>query len=256
MMSAPRALRSLEGRRIVVPGSTSNLGPGFDTLGLALEVYLEVRIARADDDGRSECRFTFETGAPDGDNAIARALEAAVRDTGLRLPSLDLDVTSAIPVRAGLGSSAAAIVAGLRVFAAIHPIGERRFLRLATSLEGHPDNVCASLYGGLTAGCQSGDDVICVASPWPAELRLVVATPDLGLSTPAARAVLPADISRADAVFNLQRVSLLLQAIANRQFGMIREALADRLHQPYRASLVPGCGKPPRFAIRPCWARS
>ena len=119
-------------------------------------------------------------------------------------------------------------------------VDDRQLLRLATSLEGHPDNVSASLFGGLTSSCQTGDEILCVAAAWPADIRVVVATPDIALSTKAARAVLPASVARADAVFNVQRVALLLQALATRRYGLVREALADRLHQPHRASLVPG----------------
>jgi homoserine kinase len=233
-------VRRHEGRRVVVPGSTSNLGPGFDALGLALQIYLEVRITRVDEDARAGHRFTFVEGAPDGENAIAQALEAAVAATGFSLPSLELQVSNGIPVRAGLGSSAAAIVAGLRIFSTFHPIEESRLLALATALDGHPDNVSASLFGGLTSSCQAGDGVLCVSAPWPEDVRVVVATPEIGLSTKKARGVLPATIDRADAVFNVQRVALLLQALAARQYDVVREALADRLHQPYRTSLVPG----------------
>jgi homoserine kinase len=240
-------LRRLEGRRIVVPGSTSNLGPGFDTLGLALQIYLHVRVTKAADEGRNERRFTFVGGAPEGANAIARALDAAAEATGLPLPSLDLEVANDIPIKAGLGSSAAAIVAGLRVFAACHDLDDRALLRLAGGLEGHPDNVSASLFGGLTASCQTGDDILCVATPWPDEIRVVVATPHIGLSTQAARAVLPASVSRTDAIFNVQRVALMLQALATREYGLVREALADRLHQPYRTDLVPGLAEAAAF---------
>src|SRR5204863_1225933 len=132
----------------------------------------------------------------------------------------DLAVRSTIPVQAGLGSSAAAIVAGLRLVHALcsdrvggddGDVG--RLLDAATALEGHPDNVSASILGGLTASSQGPGGVTSVASAWPARVRVVIATPRVGLATAKARGVLPATLSRADAVFNVQRTALLLQAV-------------------------------------------
>jgi homoserine kinase len=229
------------GREIVVSGSTSNLGPGFDALGLALQIYLRVRVDRVVDDGRGELRFDFADGAPAGDNAIARAIRELAGRRGLALPSLDLHVDNDIPIKAGLGSSAAAIVAGLRVVQALDDrIGDEELLGAATALEGHPDNVSASLLGGLTASVHSDGHVVSVCAAWPSEIEILVATPDIELSTKAARAVLPDRIARADAVFNVQRIALFMQALSTRDFAAIREALHDRLHQPYRAALVPG----------------
>jgi homoserine kinase len=236
------------GREIVVPGSTSNLGPGFDALGLALRLYLRVRIAAVRDDGRGELRFEFDGGAPDGENAIARAIHEASERFNLRLPSLDLAVQNEIPVKAGLGSSAAAIVAGLRIAQTFTPtLDDAAVLAVATELEGHPDNVSASILGGLTASVQDGALVVSSCNTWPAELAVVVATPDLGLSTKAARAVLPERVAREDAVFNVQRATLFMQALATRDSALLRYALADRLHQPYRAPLVPGLDDAFRF---------
>ena len=150
-------------------------------------------------------------------------------------------------MQAGLGSSAAAIVAGLRLVHALCSDQERgddgdvgRLLDAATALEGHPDNVSASILGGLTASSQGPSGVTSVASAWPARVRVVMATPRVGLATAKARGVLPATLSRADAVFNVQRTALLLQAVHTGSLDAIAAALDDRLHQPYRAPLVPG----------------
>lgn len=236
------------GREIVVPGSTSNLGPGFDALGLALRIYLRVRIAGVRDDRRGELRFAFDGGAPDGENAIARAIRDAAAERGLTLPSLDLEVENDIPIKAGLGSSAAAIVAGLRVVQAFDErFDDAAVLEAATRIEGHPDNVSASILGGLTASAQDTDTVVSSCAPWPSAIAIVVATPDLGLSTKAARVVLPERITRHDAVHNIQRVALFMQALVTGDTSLIRHALSDRLHQPYRASLVPGLDEALRF---------
>ena len=236
------------GREIVVPGSTSNLGPGFDALGLALRIYLRVRIAAVRDDRHGELRFAFVGGAPEGDNAIAHAIRDVAGERGLTLPSLDLEVENEIPIKAGLGSSAAAIVAGLRIVQTFDDrFDDAAMLEAATRLEGHPDNVSASILGGLTASAHDADTVVSSCAPWPADIAIVVATPDLGLSTKAARVVLPERITRSDAVHNVQRVALFMQALATQQPALIRHALADRLHQPYRAPLVPGLDEALRF---------
>ena len=234
-------LDRVRGLRLRVPGSTSNLGPGFDALGLALQVYLELEVTAARDDGQGTLRFAFEGGAPAGQNAIETAIRDEARRRGLRLPSLDIGVRSGIPVQAGLGSSAAAIVAGLRLVHVLCADGDAgRLLDAATAIEGHPDNVSASILGGLTASSQGPGGVTSVAAAWPAAIRVVVATPRVPLATAKARGVLPATLSRADAVFNIQRAALLLQAVHTGAVEALVEALDDRLHQPYRAPLVPG----------------
>lgn len=234
---------ALEGRRVLVPGSTSNLGPGFDALGLALQIYLDVRVVRVIDADGGDLRFTFEDGPPPGDNAIAHTLHAGAAALGVPVPSLELRVGSGIPVQAGLGSSAAAIVAGLRLLQLFVPTSDRRLLELATALEGHPDNVSASLFGGFTVSAETPDGVACLAVPWPEDVQIVVATPEAALATVVARTVLPLQVGCRDAVFNVQHAALLVQALAARQFDAVRAALHDRLHQPYRAALVPGLAR-------------
>jgi len=243
MSVASPSIDRLRGLRLRVPGSTSNLGPGFDALGLALQVYLDVDVVGVADDGAGRLHFDFAGGAPAGENAIAVAIADEAARRRVTLPSLDLAVRSTIPIQAGLGSSAAAIVAGLRLVHVLCGDGDGdvgRLLDAATALEGHPDNVSASILGGLTASSQGPSGVTSVASPWPARVRVVIATPRLGLATSKARGVLPAMLSRADAVFNVQRTALLLQAVHTGNLDAIGAALDDRLHQPYRAALVPG----------------
>lgn len=230
---------ALEGLHIRVPASTSNLGPGLDTLGLALQLYLDVTVRRVTDEGRIVC--TFEGKEPEGENKLAGAYETAAERERVRAPGLHVDIRNDIPVRTGLGSSAAAVVAGLRLFEAAN--GERSSqwrLSLATELEGHPDNATPAVLGGFTVSCQCDDgSVRAVAVPWPERIHVLVATPPDGLETAVARRALPRTIARADAVFNLQRVALLLQAIRTERFEHLSEALRDRWHQSYRVPLVP-----------------
>jgi homoserine kinase len=227
------------GLDIRVAGSTSNLGPGFDALGLALQVYLRVRVAGLDG-SRGRTTWTFLGQAPDGDNLIEVAMRSALGGQ-LDWPSMRLEVETDIPMKAGLGSSAAAIVAGLQLAAALGaPADTQSLLDAATGLEGHPDNVSASILGGLTVSCQAAGHVVSRRVDWPPHWRLVVATPELTLSTKVARAALPSSVPLSDAVANLQRSALLVHAVATADRDLVREALRDRLHQPHRARLVPG----------------
>ena len=225
---------------ISVPGSIANLGPGFDTLAVAVQLYLRLHV-RAEP-GANELRFNFRGGKLDGENYIERAFRFLALQHGGSFPFLSIEVDSDIPIRAGLGSSAAATVAGLRLYEAItSPLPQRELLNAACALECHPDNVAAALLGGLTASCQLADSsVVAVRLQWPESLGFVVLTPEAPLSTSASRNALPEKISRADAVFNLQRLALLLQTFQCGDFSFLREALGDRIHQPSRLSLVPG----------------
>jgi homoserine kinase len=154
-------------------------------------------------------------------------------------------VTSDIPMAAGLGSSAAATVAGLRIFERVtKPIDDEVLLGVATALEGHADNAAPALFGGLNSVLQvEHGDPVAMRWTWPDEVRLIVATPAIGLATAKARAALSDHVSRADAIFNLQRVLSLVHALQHREYDRVREAVNDRWHQPARASLVPLLGE-------------
>ncbi len=225
---------------IKVPGSIANLGPGFDTLAVAVQLYLTLRVTRLPGQGHREYRFTgYE---PSGENHIERAYRAVAGEEADSSPSLALEVRSEIPPSAGLGSSAAATVAGLRLYEAVtQPVPLQTLLNLACALESHPDNAAASLLGGLTLSCAMPDgSVHATKFPWPDSLAFIVASPASPLGTKESRAVLPNCVSRADLVFNLQRVALLLQSLRSGDFSLLKHALGDRVHQPYRESVVPG----------------
>lgn len=225
---------------IAVPGSTANLGPGYDALALALRVYLRLRVERVEGAAPGSIEWLFEDLPLTGENYIARGFRAGL-GVAAGVPALRVHVRSEIPMRGGLGSSAAALVAGLRLAARFRPSGDQDLLQAATALEGHPDNVSASILGGLTVSCVAPDGrVHSLPVRWPDDWRVVVATPAVELATSAARAAVPSQVPMADAVANLQRASLLVQAVHARDVAAMREALRDRLHQPYRAPLVPG----------------
>lgn len=231
-----------------LPASTSNLGPGFDCFGLALKLYLTVRATTAPDSSEP-CRVTT-TGAPENDalprnsvNLIYRAMSFAARRESASLPPVDLQVHNEIPLASGLGSSAAAIVAGIKLGGLItgREIPDRTIQNYATEFEGHPDNVAASLFGGFVASCVRSDGtVISTKFSWPDRIRVVVVSPHSQLPTHVARAALPRTVTRADAVHNLQRTALFTAALAQQHYDLFWEAMRDRLHQPQRESLVPG----------------
>lgn len=231
-----------------LPASTSNLGPGFDCFGLALKLYLTVR-ATPIPDSSDPCRVTT-TGAPENEslprnavNLIYRAMSFASRRKSTPLPPLELQVHNEIPLASGLGSSAAAIVAGIKLAALLtgKEIPDQTIQNYATEFEGHPDNVAASLYGGFVASCMQGDATVTSTKfDWPNHIRVVVVSPHSQLPTHVARAALPRTVSRGDAVYNLQRTALFTSALAQQRYDLFWEAMRDRLHQPQRESLVPG----------------
>jgi len=224
---------------IRAPGSIANLGPGFDTLAVAVQLYLTLRVRMTP--GQGELRFEFVNQRLDGENYIERAFRFIAARHNFPLPSFVVKVESDIPMKGGLGSSAAATVAGLRLYEAVAGrLDERELLNAACELEGHPDNIAAAVLGGLTVSCETPGELRVLRAIWPETLAFVVVTPEQHLATKASRAVLPDMISRADAIFNVQRVAFLLEALRTSNFALLREALKDRLHQPYRASIVPG----------------
>lgn len=242
---APRGVRSVEVR---VPASTSNLGAGFDCFGLALRLYLNVR-ATVVSGSVEGCRVRSSgeggnTALPRTDeNLICRAMRVGAEREGLSLPPVRLAVRNEIPLGRGLGSSAAAIVAGLTLSAAVCgcELTDETLLSRAAELEGHADNVAASLLGGWVTACVREDgEVLAVKRRWPQDIKIVVVSPHVPLETTRARAALPPTVERADAVHNLQRAALFGAALEAGADELLWEAMQDRLHQPHRRGLVPG----------------
>src|SRR5688500_2973410 len=202
-------------REIAVPGSTSNLGPGFDALSIALGVYLRLTDIEILAESPGVLEMDFEGGPPVGENRIATGFIEAQSLFHDRAPGIRLRVKSDIPVRAGLGSSAAATVAGLKLYEQVtRPRDAGDLMVLATKVEGHPDNAAAAMFGGITVSCQQ-DDGRLLTSAWecPPELRFVVATPETQLETAFARKVLPETVPLRDAIFNLQHALLFVKAL-------------------------------------------
>lgn len=221
------------------PASTANLGSAFDAAAIALALYNDVAADLADRDAVSvsgEGAAALLKGAP---NLTLRALEHFYATIGQVRPPLSLRFTNRIPLGRGLGSSAAAIACGLRLGEALSAVSlpQEDRLALAASLEGHADNTTAALLGGFTIAVQGDDELVTLRLALPLDLRLVIFVPAYAVATEAARAALPPQVPRADAVFNVGRAALLAAALASGNLALLREGMADRLHQPYRMPL-------------------
>ena len=232
--------------RVRVPGTSANLGAGFDTLGLACNLYNELDLTLTHAPGLT---FSVEgEGAgripEDEHNIVWRSirllLERAHRDREYR--GAVIRMKNDVPLSRGLGSSAAAIVAGLKAANVLigNRFNRRELLHLATEIEGHPDNVAPAIFGGFTVSTMKGRHVDTFAFLPRMRLRFIVAVPDFYLPTKKAREVLPETVPRADAIFNVGRASMLVAALMKGSAHFLRQSLDDALHQPYRAKLIPG----------------
>jgi homoserine kinase len=230
--------------KLRVPASSANLGPGFDALGLALDIPLVCRFRRSRElsircTGRDAASISTA-----GDNLIWQTALKVARDFHQdTLPPIELEIDNQIPLGKGLGSSAAALTAGVVIADKLLGLGWKplRILDEAAQIEGHPDNVAAAVLGSIVASAiDSGGMTHAVRLELPARYGVAVVVPDFELPTSQSRTVLPATYSRADAVFNIQRAALLIAALATGTTSAFPAALEDRLHQPYRARLVPG----------------
>jgi homoserine kinase len=229
--------------KVRIPASSANLGPGFDALGLALAIYLTCRFERAEHLSiRAAGRDASQISTAE-DNLIWQTALAVARDVGETLPAITLDIDNDIPIGKGLGSSAAALTAGVVI--ADHLLGlhwkPHRILDEAAQIEGHPDNVAACVLGSIVAAAiDAGGVARAVRLELPASYGVAVVVPDFILPTAQARAVLPDCYSREDALFNVQRSAVLIAALATGTTSAFPAAFEDRLHQPYRYPLVPG----------------
>ena len=236
-----------------VPASTTNLGPGFDVLGLALQLYSTISLEEIDQGMEIEVTGVDVAKLPKDESNIAyRAANLVFDKCGYQLKGLRLVLTNGIPAIRGLGGSGTAILGGLLTANALcdNPFSRAELLDFATEFEGHPDNVAASLLGGLVVSMMQGSHVHSIQVDCNSDLRVVVAIPDFSLSTKAARGVLPQTVDFADAIHNVSRSSMLVAAIATGKLEMLSLAMADRLHQPYRTSLIPGFDDVAESAMR------
>src|SRR5215471_3908048 len=228
---------------IRIPASTANLGAGFDSLSLALGRYLRISIQPADE-------LKVEVSGVDSaliptteENLICKVAAATAKRRNRTLPPYLLKIDNGIPLSRGMGSSASAIIAGITCYEALAGdwLSEQEIYRSAWEFESHPDNLAAALNGNLISAAVADDGAVLVSKlTIPGKIGTVVVIPTFELSTAHARSVLPAEYSRQDAVYNIQRAALTVAALTTGNWSLIREAMRDRIHQPYRAKLIPG----------------
>ncbi|PWK08460.1 homoserine kinase [Tumebacillus permanentifrigoris] len=226
-----------------VPATTANLGPGFDVLGMALDLYNEIEMEEIE----QGLEITVEGEgaadiARDESNLVYQAALAVFERVGYAPAGLRIHLCNRIPVTRGLGSSSAALVGGLAAANRIcgDALSREELLEIATVMEGHPDNVAPVLYGGFSVAGHVRDKWRVQRLTPPAGLCVVVAIPDFELHTEQARAVVPQQVSLADAIFSASHVGLIVAALQKNDLELFGQCLEDRLHQSHRAELIPG----------------
>jgi len=226
---------------IRVPATSANLGPGFDCLGLAVDLYLEVLAHHSE---KNRFIYRGEGHLEDSaDNLIHRGFQEAHTALGKTAPPIAFEVTNPIPLARGLGSSSAALVAGAALADALldNSLGREGVFQLTARLEGHPDNVAPAVYGGFTISALTTEGSYLTQSlPLPVSWKLLFATPAFELPTQEARAVLPTRYRRSEVIFNTSRTALWSLAVARNRPELLPVASQDALHEPYRKALIPG----------------
>lgn len=237
---------------VLVPATSANLGPGFDSLGLALQLHNRFEVEECDGEPllptievRGKLGEEISTGP---DNLFFRSFALLFERLRFPLPSVRITMTIHIPPGCGLGSSATAVVGGLvaanewmRMYGAGQPLKKEDLLDLAVEAEAgkHPDNVAPALLGGLVATTNLGGKIHAIRTLFPDKLKAVIFTPSFPMDTVAGRKLLPASYPKADVTFNTGRIAMLILALQTGRYEVIGEAMQDRLHQPYRQALFP-----------------
>ena len=227
------------------PATTANLGPGFDCLGMALNLHNYISMDFRSEGLKIEVEGEGEAFIPQEEkNIVYQAALQVFEEIGEKPKGLYVKLKNNIPVARGLGSSAAAIVGGLVAANLLtgNKLTKDHLLKMAVSVEGHPDNVAPALYGGIVLAVEGRELVYHRFSP-PSDLKVVVAVPDFTLSTQKARSVLPSHVPFKDAVFNVSHMGLLIAAFSTGNLGLLPQGMQDQLHQKYRNELIPGMEK-------------
>jgi len=228
---------------VIVPATTANLGPGFDVLGLALNLYNRFKVTEIESGLEIELAQNGDPGLPlDERNLVFTSAKRLFDEAGYKYKGLRIGIENSVPLGRGLGSSSTAIVGGLSAANELAGAGlsKTEIFELATKIEGHPDNVGPAIFGGFTICYQNNSSYNAVSLKPSENLKPVLLIPNATLETRKARAVLPDSISISDAVFNIGRSSLLVSALLTGNSNLLKEAMEDKLHQPYRAPLIPG----------------
>ncbi|WP_407308499.1 homoserine kinase [Desulfosporosinus sp. SB140] len=227
---------------VKIPATSANLGPGFDCLGLALQLYNSIKV-EVGQPFQISLTGTYSEGiSTDESNLVWRTMCHLWASIDYPTPSVALTLENHIPPARGLGSSSAAIVGGLVAANALagSPLTKLELLQIANTLEGHPDNVTPALYGGITLSIPTEEGILPRVLGQARSLKAVVLIPDLRLKTEKARGILPPQVSRQEAVFNISHVGLLIDAFIREEYSLLKEGMRDMLHQNQRAVLIPG----------------
>ena len=232
---------------VKVPATTANLGPGFDALGLALNLWNEAEFVLTDD------RRITVTVNGEGSNKLSANADNFVVESALQIFNLAkknctgmrVNCTNRIPISSGLGSSSAAMLTGMLGANGLlgSPFTDEEILRLAIETEGHPDNVAPGMLGGLVASIVYEDRVTSLKLPARANrspIHVTIVLPDFDFPTKQARAILPKQVERTDAIYNISRAVLVTEALRTGDLDLLGKAMTDKLHQPYRIPLIPG----------------
>lgn len=222
---------------IKVPATSANFGPGFDALGVALDLYNKFYIKEIDTGLIIEgCDEKYKG----KDNLIYKSMMECFKITGYSPKGIYIKIESEIPPSRGLGSSASCIVAGILAANEIsgNKLNKKEILDLATKIEGHPDNITPALFGGMTVSIYENSNVLYNNIFVPENICFCSLIPEVTLSTEKARAVLPNEVSYKDAVFNISRVAMLISALSNSNLELLKVACEDRIHQSYRGELI------------------
>lgn len=249
--------KSLE-LRVEIPATSANLGPGFDSMGIAFGLVNEMILTTHKPFGIDITGESAHLLPTDRTNVVVQALDKALEAAGARnIPSYHVTLHNHIPVSGGLGSSASAIVGGLLLgnqliqeYDRDRVLGSHALLELAIEMEGHPDNVTPAMFGGAWICITDAGNTRTFSLPVPAALSFAVAIPNFPLPTEAARRVLPDVVPRADAAYNAAQAARLVLALTTGQLELLRGGFQDRLHEPYRKTLIPGYDDVRRAAIR------
>ena len=239
---------------VKVPATSANIGPGFDCMGMALPIYnivtidetvlpgtgVEINILSEQEDVDN---LIIDHIPRDENSVVYKAVELLYNSIGQTPSELKINIQTSIPVTRGLGSSAAVIVGALIAANRLlgNPADESALLSIATEIEGHPDNITPAIVGGLVMSSQESDGSIVYRKlDWPDEGQVTVCIPDVELTTEISRSVIPENVPLSDAVFNVKRMAMFMNAIQTKDAELMKLALKDKLHQPYREKLVPG----------------
>ncbi len=223
--------------KVTVPATSANLGPGFDCLGIALNMYASFTFELTDEGISIEgCPNEFKN----ENNMVVTAFNGIYWKLGKRVPGFKLVIDSQIPLTRGLGSSSACLAGGALAANALlgEPFSKDELLGILTAFEGHPDNIAPAIYGGFTAAAINNNEPCVAQFDVSEKIKLCALIPSFELATSSSRMALPASVWHADAVYNLSRVALLIKAFETGDADLFSVALNDRLHQPYREHMI------------------